>query len=286
MKRKLIAQGNNSYTLTLPVKWIREKSLEGGDDLELRVLDEGILISSSLKKQKKTTEINIEGFDERTLRIVLNQEYRTGFDEIILIGDTKYKDFIDRFVSSRLLGFEITNYAKNKIIIQNIAEPQVDNFGAILRKVFLIVKESFSLDNNTALLNDKMNSYCNFCQRLIYAHSLGGKKHSILLILMVTRLLVIQHALMRTSKNHDFKNIVKERFDDLYDTFYDFNMDKVVKNHDVCSKNLFVDFQQVLLKSKKDENLILYQLGEALRNIYLCFVNLFVFGDFDRKLLK
>ena len=27
MKRKLIKQGNNSYTITLPAKWIKEKGL-------------------------------------------------------------------------------------------------------------------------------------------------------------------------------------------------------------------------------------------------------------------
>jgi len=42
MKRKIIRQGNNAYTLTLPISWIRQNSLTPKD--ELNIIEHGRIL--------------------------------------------------------------------------------------------------------------------------------------------------------------------------------------------------------------------------------------------------
>jgi len=46
MERKLVKQGRNALTVTLPAKWLKFRRLEAGDSVFFDEKDDGILISS------------------------------------------------------------------------------------------------------------------------------------------------------------------------------------------------------------------------------------------------
>ena len=46
MKRKIIKQGHNTLTVTLPSKWVKDLNLSAGDEIELIEKDKSILITS------------------------------------------------------------------------------------------------------------------------------------------------------------------------------------------------------------------------------------------------
>ena len=68
MKRKLILQGNKSYTLTLPINWIKEQNLESGDDLEVMPQDTDLLIKGTGgKKEERTVFLDFGEFNWKTI---------------------------------------------------------------------------------------------------------------------------------------------------------------------------------------------------------------------------
>jgi len=74
MRRRIIKQGNHSYTLTVPVTWIRDQKLEQGGEVEVNQEDNNLIIS--LPKDVKVGETSIKlptkNYNERTLRNILN----------------------------------------------------------------------------------------------------------------------------------------------------------------------------------------------------------------------
>ena len=81
MKRKIIKLGQATFVASLPSKWIRAHHLDKGDYLDC-IEQEGALVLSA-KKIYPTREvtINLLDYHERSIRNVLNQTYRKGFDK-------------------------------------------------------------------------------------------------------------------------------------------------------------------------------------------------------------
>ena len=51
MRRRIIKQGNNSFTSTVPIKWIKENNLEAGDEIEVFEEDNQLIISESARRK-------------------------------------------------------------------------------------------------------------------------------------------------------------------------------------------------------------------------------------------
>ena len=180
MKRKLIKQGNNSYTLTLPIKWIRDKGLDENSEIELEEKEGELIINTNInKKQIKKLELKITNYNERTIKNLLNQGYRQGYDLIKIQYKNKSQlDIIKSITRETLLGFELTEENLDSCIIENITEPSEEKFDIILRKVFLIIKNEGEeilndilkkLDNRKKREHTKIiiDDYTNFCRRAI-----------------------------------------------------------------------------------------------------------------------
>jgi phosphate uptake regulator len=73
MRRKIIKQGNNSYTLTLPIKWVKEYNLDGADEVEIIEEEGSLKIVSEQKKIKKEISITINNKFEKNIRFILKQ---------------------------------------------------------------------------------------------------------------------------------------------------------------------------------------------------------------------
>ena len=60
MRRKIIKQGNNSYTLTLPIKWIRQLNLDKESELEIEESQHKLTLTPSGKQKRieKATEFH------------------------------------------------------------------------------------------------------------------------------------------------------------------------------------------------------------------------------------
>jgi len=191
MKRKLIRQGKNALTITLPAKWIDKKGLAAGDEVEISENNDIIQISSSDNSNKKTTVVfNSENY-EKVLRIGLLSLYKLGIDEVqVLSQNPKMLNIIQQQIDKQLLGYEIISQSHNSCVIKAITEIKEENFDDLIKRLFSIIynfsesiydglkeKDSEILEN-AYHLDRTVNKTANYISRLILKTGLKNNQNS------------------------------------------------------------------------------------------------------------
>ena len=109
MERKIVQHGPATMMVSLPAKWIKKKGLKKGDSLFVDEKPENLILSLDKKKHKSTTSINLSSLEESSIRTVLTNAYRLGYDKINISFEKKeIFGILNKFVDMTLLGFEIT----------------------------------------------------------------------------------------------------------------------------------------------------------------------------------
>lgn len=305
MIRKVNKIGPATLMVSLPAKWAKEFNVKQGDELNLNLEGNSLIISPEKNNKIITkTEIDCKKYNERSLINILFQAYRKGFDEIKLKynSEVQLKDI--KKTVKKLLGFEITNIKNNLCTIQNIAEPSDEKFFIILRKIFYIIKEEASLilediKNNKfdfeARLETKadFDRYTNYIRRVIIKTKAGGDKDSYLLFFLCSQLSYIEHAyfylhkLFENNKTKLDNKVIKiiedvnELFNKLNESFYKKDMDLAseigIDKENILNKEIF----GLMSKSKGFESVVLYRLGELTRLIHLSSTILFGLLEYE-----
>lgn len=176
MKRKLVKHGEATMMISLPAKWLRENQLKKGDEIELLEEAGNIKILKDSSKIKEEIELEINSLEESSIRTIVTNAYRAGYDIIkVRFSNEKILKIIKEVVEKNILGFEITKKEGNFCLIESITEPSKEQFDNIFSKVFLNIEELFELtkkylegekgDFEDLIL--KSLEYDNFCRRLI-----------------------------------------------------------------------------------------------------------------------
>lgn len=167
MKRKVIKQGHNTLTLTLPTEWARRFNLEAGNEVDLDERDNGLFISTEKNGQHKHAEFNISEMDIPTIWKYFMAVYREGYSEVIVRFDSQtqfespYKfltqhrldssyhkvkeqksviEALQGFVN-RFIGFEIVEHGKDYVVIKEMGELTSKEFDNSLRRIFLLIQQ-------------------------------------------------------------------------------------------------------------------------------------------------
>ncbi|MBT7706666.1 phosphate uptake regulator PhoU [archaeon] len=167
MKRKIIKQGHNTLTVTLPSKWVHRLHLSAGEELELVESDNGLFLSAEGKSGSGEVEIDIGGLDIPTIWKYFMAVYREGYEKVVVKFppkmtiespykffahqklDQKYKretekvsvlEFLGQMVN-RFIGFEIVDYMEDRVVIKGISEPNPKEFDNSLRRIFLLIQQ-------------------------------------------------------------------------------------------------------------------------------------------------
>jgi len=169
MRRKVIKQGHNTLTVTLPSKWTKDLNINPGDEIELIEKEKGILLTSEKHNgNARRAEFDISGMDIPMIWKYFMSVYREGYDELKVKFNPKmelespYKfmtrhrldvrynkktnekkpltrvlqGFVDRFI-----GFEIIEHGKDYILIKDMGELTAKEFDSSLRRVFLLFQQ-------------------------------------------------------------------------------------------------------------------------------------------------
>ena len=167
--------------ISLPAKWIKKKGLKKGDELNVKQNEDNLVLSLDKKTHKTETTINLTSLEESSIRTILTNAYRLGYDKINLTyGKEEILKSIKILVEKNLLGFEVTNKESNKCVIESITEPALDQFDNIFSKVFMNIEEMFEVGENILKgerqefedLNRKILQLDNFCKRVLVKNSL------------------------------------------------------------------------------------------------------------------
>ncbi len=296
MKRKLIKQGAGGFTITLPIQWIRKHNLEQGAEVETEEIEEGILISSIVRKKEKSVGLDITKYDKRMTLNLLNQSYRLGYDTIRIRYDTEEQAKWIEEITATLLGFEVVEKKNNMCILQNIAEPDEGKFEVILRKIFLQIlelservknemeKKEYSegakySENEIENMKEQIDKLTNYARRAIIRKRRDAKTP--LIYGIITQLSLISHAYIylafyAAKKKYKISKRITEHlqeanniFREYYEAFY--NKD-FVKLNNIGKEKIVLETRNnnLLEKSNRAEAVILMYIREIIRNVHMC----------------
>ena len=167
MKRKVIKQGHNTLTITLPSIWAKKFNLSPGKEIDMTEKDNGLFISTEKNGVEKKSEFDITNMDIPTIWKHFMAVYREGYSEVCIKFSPKTKlespykfltshrldrrygkqremrtmlsslqEFVNRFI-----GFEIVEHGDNHIIVREMGDLTSKEFDNSLRKIFFLLEE-------------------------------------------------------------------------------------------------------------------------------------------------
>lgn len=191
MKRKVIKQGNNTLTITLPRKWANLYKVEAGKELEVEEQASRLVISASGAVSKQDTiTVDITGLDRSSTVILIQSLYRYGYDNIeIRTENTSFPHFrigkevpvakVIHDTVARFIGSEIIGSSPKYFSIKKISEESNDEFDVVLRRVFRLLNDMIAVFVEAVEKNDRhllesveqhhvnVKKFVNYCLRLL-----------------------------------------------------------------------------------------------------------------------
>jgi phosphate uptake regulator len=190
MKRKIIKQGHNTLTVTLPSKWAQELNLKAGTEVDIVENGRSIVITGDQKPQFKSTTIDIENLSVPMLWRFFQAAYREGYDEIKLIYDEnkKYEDAFNYYVAqfeyskmgekpqkkeaidsiqgmvNRFIGVEVIDHGEGFCIVREMGDISDKEFDHSLRRIFLLIDDLF--DKVLLLIKNNKTGDISICKSI------------------------------------------------------------------------------------------------------------------------
>jgi phosphate uptake regulator len=122
MKRRVIKQGNNTLTITLPREWCDRFGVKPGDELHLDESQHRLIVSPVAGGRHKEIEIELPKGSQFYRRFVITP-YVQGYDNIkIVYHDPQLFPKIQNALNL-LIGFEMTQQGERYCVFQNVAVP-------------------------------------------------------------------------------------------------------------------------------------------------------------------
>src|SRR3989338_7463517 len=97
MKRRIIKQGRNTLTMTLPCHWTKLLNLKVGDELDVLEKGSTLLVNGENGPQEKCAVIDITTFTIPLIWRFFQGAYRSGCDEIRILFEPGQKMCADAF---------------------------------------------------------------------------------------------------------------------------------------------------------------------------------------------
>ena len=92
MKRKLVKQGAATLMVSLPSKWAKQNKLGKGDEVDVFQRDNALMLTPESVSSKREVEIEIGSETESSVRTIITNTYRMGYDRIkVYFNSTKNK---------------------------------------------------------------------------------------------------------------------------------------------------------------------------------------------------
>ncbi len=167
--RKVIKQGNNTLTITLPKKWTEKFNINAGDEIDLFERDGTLVLKGTQREKEKYAEFDITNLTVPMFWRFFQSAYRSGCNEIKVTFDPskKYEDayhyyttlfdysklgekilpkpavVIVQEIVNRFIGFELVEASENYCIIREMGEISMKEFDNSMRRIFLVIMQMF-----------------------------------------------------------------------------------------------------------------------------------------------
>jgi AbrB family looped-hinge helix DNA binding protein len=163
MKRRIIKQGHNTLTITLPTDWAKKFNIKPGDEVDINEQGRNIIITPNVKAETTSTTIDITGLSVPLIWRFVSSAYRDGHNTIKIMFENK--PFCDMYTAftydtfqlkqdknelssieaiqslvNRFVGVEIIEQRTNYCIVQELGETSIKEFENALRRIFLLLQ--------------------------------------------------------------------------------------------------------------------------------------------------
>lgn len=223
MKRKIIKQGNNTLTVTLPSEWTKKEDLKAGNEIEIFERDNGLFLSYEGKSDEKSIEFDITNMSIPIIWKYFMGVYREGYNKVIIRFsrnmklenpykffsrnklDLRYKKQMEKIRISevlqeyvnRFIGFEIIEHGNDYIIVKDMGDLTLKEFDNSLKRIFSLIKQMTqetleAIENNDPKLLEHMHDvdinldkFHDYCIRILNkVRNKENKKTSLLFSLL------------------------------------------------------------------------------------------------------
>jgi phosphate uptake regulator len=294
MKRKVIKQGHNTLTITLPIKWCLENNVKPGDDLEM---DETSHVLKLFTPQNNSKESK---FFLDTTRLghfkgnYIACLYHAGFDEIdVKFNDPEIYKQIQKMMKASCQGYEIIDQRKDSCVIKSVSKVNGEDFDKMLRRIFLLFISlledtidifktgEFQRLDNVRYMEELNNRHTGYCKRILTkeGYIADQKKTMMYYVLMYDLEIIVDDYkhIVDYLKNNKIAKISKpivtylekvlHQFKTFYELFYKFDSEKakvVFKD----GRTLFDEGILLLEKINTKEKIVLHFILNTVMKIY------------------
>jgi len=186
MQRKVIGQGNDTLTITLPRAWTQKYGIKAKGNVQLKVRDHVLEVCADAVKHDQKVRFHFDLPDYHLIRWTLGAFFRAGFDELyITYGNEGIFSSIQDVLKKKFIGFIITEQGRNSCVIKSISTDDEATLPVLLRRNFLMVtsfadnilelyrSREFSKLEDITYLHDNSDQAIGLCQRIIIKNRYG-----------------------------------------------------------------------------------------------------------------
>ncbi len=293
MRRKIIQQ-KSAYTLTLPIKWVRDHHLEGKAEVEVEEEAEALVIRTEKKVIVETISLTLEKSTPEYYRIMIENHYLKGFDVLnCKITDVKAFSIIQKVVSN-LIGFEIIEHREGFCKITATTQPSSEQFGTLLNRCFNIIsysqslvkedlaRSSFPRLSEIEAQSDDARRFLLFCTRALHKGSITSRREESFLHLLLERLILIEHnhyylyqKICKITKPKvrpevkEFYSKACQMFDLFKEMFYKKDMSNFAEINKYWEEMYFHQGHNLFEKCTKEESIVIYHSMHLSKLIFL-----------------
>lgn len=180
MKRKLIRQGASTLTTSLPASWVQEQKIQHGDEINIEQINDKLIIANN--KKKETPLVRFSQFNRTFIKNTIISLYCKGHNQIsIAFTNPQIENCVRETINNHLIGFDIVQKEKGLCLLENITEPDSDQFDVIFKKLFFnlsllintteerLQQQGRQQQKNTYYqdISTQFQQYENLCKRII-----------------------------------------------------------------------------------------------------------------------
>jgi antitoxin component of MazEF toxin-antitoxin module len=131
MERKLVKQGRNALTVTLPAQWLKARGLAAGNSVAIEEDGRRLIIGSSRAASKTAVTLDLVGCERSMMYHLLLAKYIEGYDEITI----RHEDCKTvQEIAHSLIGIVVEEHTASRTVLRSIISVPEDNFAAVLRR--------------------------------------------------------------------------------------------------------------------------------------------------------
>jgi len=289
MKRKLVKQGKNALTTTLPAQWTQKYNLQAGDEINIQEHEKKLIITTGKEfKQESIINIDASKLNDILIWTYIIAAYRKGADEIKIKYEGADQFKLIQKVTDALLGFAIIDQKNDTCRVKDLSGTAEAEFDEILRRIFILLKDmtegiedAIKTENKEILENMEyqdfnINKFSNYCLRILSKKGYKEFDKTSLMHYIVSELENLGDEYVRLSidaaRQRMSKDVIKllEEVNKFFIMYYHFfyKFDKTDINRLVDEKNRITNEIEKMLKTKKEINIrILYHLSKIMHLI-------------------